>query len=135
MADQEVQTHDLVIIGAGPAALSAAVYTTREDIDTVLYEKGAIGGLAAITDLIDNYPGFPKGVTGLDLSEDLRLHAERFGAKIMLGEVSSLEDEGKFKKLVTTDGDINAKAVLIATGSDYKKIGVPGEVDYYARGV
>ena len=129
------EIHDLVIIGAGPAALSAAVYTTREDIDTVLYEKGAIGGLAAVTDLIDNYPGFDKGVTGLDLSDDLRKHAERFGADIRLGEVTSIKDEGLYKHLVTTDGDIFAKTVLIATGSDYKKLGIPGEADYYARGV
>jgi len=129
------EIHDLIIIGAGPAALSAAVYTTREDIDTVLYEKGAIGGLAAVTDLIDNYPGFSEGVTGLDLSDDLRKHAERFGADIRLGEVTSLVDEGLYKHLVTTDGDIYAKTVLIATGSDYKKLGVPGENEYYARGV
>jgi thioredoxin reductase (NADPH) len=132
-ADKEV--HDLVIVGAGPAALSAAVYTTREDVDTVLFEKGAIGGLAAVTDLIDNYPGFPKGVGGLDLAEDLRLHAERFGADIRLGEVLGIEDEGELKKLDTTDGDVYARAVLIATGSDYKKLGIPGEEDYYARGV
>lgn len=129
------EIHDLVVVGAGPAALSAAVYTTREDIDTVLYEKGAIGGLAAVTDLVDNYPGFNKGVTGLDLSEDLRKHAERFGADIRLGEVNSLKDEGLYKHLVTTDGDIYAKTVLIASGSDYKKLGIPGEADYYARGV
>src|SRR5277367_5591440 len=114
------EVHDLLIVGAGPAALSAAVYTTREDIDTVLYEKGAIGGLAAVTDLIDNYPGFPKGVTGLDLSDDLRKHAERFGADIRLGEVESIKDEGKYKRVATTDGDILAKAILIASGSDYK---------------
>ncbi len=129
------EIHDLLIIGAGPAALSAAVYTTREDIDTVLYEKGAIGGLAAVTDLIDNYPGFDKGVTGLDLSDDLRRHAERFGADIRLGEVNSLKDEGLYKHLVTTDGDIYAKTVLISTGSDYKKLGIPGEQEFYARGV
>lgn len=129
------ETHDLLVIGAGPAALSAAVYTTREDIDTVLYEKGAIGGLAAVTDLIDNYPGFFDGVTGLDLADNLRKHAERFGADIRLGEVTSLKDEGKYKHLVTTDGDIYAKTVLIATGSDYKRLGIPGEADYYARGV
>jgi len=129
------EVHDLLIVGAGPAALSAAVYTTREDIDTVLYEKGAIGGLAAVTDLIDNYPGFPDGVTGLDLSEDLRKHAVRFGADIRLGEVLSIKDEGKYKLVGTTDGDIYAKAVLIATGSDYKKLGIPGETEFYARGV
>ena len=129
------EIHDLVIIGAGPTALSAAVYTTREDIDTVLYEKGAIGGLAAVTDLIDNYPGYSKGVTGLDLSDDLRKHAERFGADIRLGEVLSLKDEGAYKLLDTTDGNVYAKAVLIATGSDYKKLGIPGETEYFARGV
>lgn len=128
-------THQVVMIGAGPASLSAAVYTTREDIETLLYEKGVIGGLAAITDWIDNYPGFPKGLAGLDLAESLRQQAERFGAKIELGEVLSIKDEGEYKRLETTDGDVLAQAVLIATGSDYKKIGVPGEQEYYARGV
>ncbi len=133
MADKEV--HDIVMIGAGPAALTAAIYTTREDIDTVLFEKGVIGGLAAVTDWVDNYPGFPKGIAGLDLAEGLREQAERFGAEIRLGEVMAISDEGKLKKLLTTDGDIYARAVLIATGSDYKKLGVPGEKEYYARGV
>lgn len=129
------ETHDLVIVGAGPAALSAAIYTTREDIDTVLYDKGVIGGLAALTDWIDNYPGFLKGISGLDLAEAMRGQAERFGADIRLGEVSEIHDEGEFKRVVTTDGDLLARTVLIATGSDYKKIGVPGEAEYYARGV
>lgn len=127
--------HDVVMVGAGPAALSAAIYTTREDIETVLYEKGAIGGLAAVTDWVDNYPGFPEGLSGLDLAENLRKQAERFGAKIELGDVMGITDEGEYKKLTTTDGDIYAKAVLIATGSDYKKLGIPGEQEYYARGV
>lgn len=129
------EVHDVVIVGAGPAALSAAIYTTREDIDTVLYEKGVIGGLAAVTDWVDNYPGFPKGLAGLDLAEGLRQQAERFGADIRLGEVLSIADEGTLKHLVTTDGDMYAKSVLIATGSDYKKINVPGEQEFYARGV
>lgn len=127
--------HDLVIVGAGPAALSAAVYTAREDIETVLFEKGAIGGLAAVTDWVDNYPGFAKGVSGLDLSAAMQAQAERFGAKIELGEVQKVESEDSLKKLVTTEGDKYTKAVLIATGSEYRKIGVPGEQEYYARGV
>lgn len=127
--------HDVVMVGAGPAALTAAIYTTREDIETLLYEKGVVGGMAAITDWIDNYPGFPKGLAGLEFADDLRLQAERFGANIELGDVSKIVDEGKYKRLETTDGDIYAKAVLIATGTDYKKIGVPGEKEYYARGV
>lgn len=133
MPDKEI--HDVLMIGAGPAALTAAIYTTREDIDTVLFEKGVIGGLAAVTDWIDNYPGFPKGISGLDLAQGLNDQAERFGADIRLGEVSKIEDEDKLKKITTTDGEIYAKSVLIATGSDYKKIGVPGEEEFYGRGV
>lgn len=127
--------HELVIIGAGPAALSAALYTSREDIDTVLFEKGAIGGLAAVTDWVDNYPGFAKGIAGLELSDAMRAQAERFGAKIELGEVTSVKSEGSLKKLDTTEGEMYTRAVLIATGNDYRKVGVPGEQEYYARGV
>jgi thioredoxin reductase (NADPH) len=123
------------MVGAGPAALSAAVYTTREDIKTLLFEKGVIGGLAAITDWVDNYPGFPKGIAGLELAENLRLQAERFGAVIELGDVTEIVDGKEYKTLKTTSGDIKAKAILIATGSDYKKIGVPGEAEFFARGV
>ena len=131
---QEKQ-YEVVAIGAGPTALTAAIYTTREDIETVLLEKGVIGGLAATTDWIDNYPGFPEGISGIDLSENLRKQAERFGAKIDLAEVSDVSYEDGLVKLSTTDGQISAKAVLIATGSDYKKLGIPGETEYYARGV
>src|SRR5687768_5919917 len=98
MADAK-ETHDLVIVGAGPSALAAAVYTTREDLDTVLFEKGVIGGLAAITDWVDNYPGFIKGISGLDLAGQLQGQAERFGADIRLGEVTSIVDEGTRKRL------------------------------------
>lgn len=136
MDQEQSNEHDLVIIGAGPAALTAAIYTTREDIDTVLYERGVIGGLAAVTDVIDNYPGFANGVKGLDLADDLRKQAERFGAKIELGEITAILDEGELKRLKTDSGeDILARAVLIAAGSDYNRTGVPGEERYYARGV
>src|SRR5882757_5206724 len=134
-AKQDIPKHDVIIIGAGPAALTAAIYTTREDIETLLFERGVIGGLAAVTDKIDNYPGFPEGVAGLQLADDLQKQAERFGAVIELGEVTAIKDEGTYKRLETTSGDMLARAILIATGSDYKKIGVPGEQEYYARGV
>lgn len=134
MTDEQ-KIHDVVMVGVGPAAMAAAIYTTREDIETVMYEKGVIGGLAAITDWIDNYPGFPDGISGLDLSENLRKQAERFGADIRLGEVTNIKDLGEYKELETTDGPVKAKSVLIATGSDYKKLGIPGEKEYYARGV
>ena len=126
---------DVVMIGAGPSALAAAIYTTREDIDTVLYEKATIGGMAAITDKVDNYPGFPDGVEGMKLAGELEKQAERFGAQIDFGDASAIRTDGKYK-IITIDGqDVKAKAVLVATGSDYKKLGVPGEAESYGRGV
>ncbi len=131
--DQKIR--DVVMIGAGPSALAAAVYTTREDIDTVLYEKGVIGGLAAITDWVDNYPGFVDGIAGLKLAEQLQGQAERFGAEIEFGEVSTIRDEGDVKVVVVDGQDVRARTVLIATGSDYNKLGIPGEAEFYGRGV
>lgn len=136
--DLKIEQYDVIMIGAGPSALSAAVYTTREDIGTVLLEKGVVGGLAAITDRVDNYPGFPDGVAGLDLAEKLEEQAERFGADIRYGEVSEITTHSDDHTVLikTIDDTIyKAKAVLIATGSDYRKIGVPGEEEYYGRGV
>lgn len=126
---------ELVMIGAGPSALSAAIYTTREDIDTTLYEKAVVGGLAAVTDMVDNYPGFPEGVEGMKLADQLQQQATRFGAKFEYGEISSIRDEGDYKTLVIDGKEVYARAVLIATGSDYNKIGVPGEAEFYGRGV
>lgn len=131
----KTKIHDVVMVGAGPTSLAAAVYTTREDIETLLLDKGVIGGLAAITDWVDNYPGFPEGISGLELAERLEKQAVRFGAKIDFAEVNSVKKEGDIIELDTTSGKIKAKAVLIATGSDYKRLGVPGEDNYYARGV
>jgi len=137
-SDTEAESviHDVIMIGAGPTSLAAAVYTSREDIQTLIFEKGIIGGLAAITDMVDNYPGFEEGVAGLDLAEKLQKQAERFGAKIELGEVQSVkkQEDGCFI-LQTTSGDMRAKTVLIGTGSEWKKIGVPGETEFYGRGV
>lgn len=127
--------HDVVMVGAGPSALTAAVYTTREDIETVLYEKGVIGGLAATTDMVDNYPGFPDGIEGLTLAGQLEKQAERFGAKIDFGEVESIRDAGDHKVLIIDGQEVLARTILIATGSDYVKLGIPGEAEYYGRGV
>jgi len=133
---QEDSMHDVIMIGAGPTSLAAAVYTSREDIGTLIFEKGIIGGLAAITDMVDNYPGFEEGVAGMDLADKLQKQAERFGATIELGEVQSVkkQDDGSFV-LQTTSGEMKAKSVLIGTGSEWKKIGIPGETEYYGRGV
>jgi len=129
------KVHDVVIIGAGPAALTTSIYLTREDIETLLLEKAIIGGMSAITDWIDNYPGFPDGISGLELADKLRQQAERFGAIINVGEVVGVEKVKQHIKVKTTDNQFLAKSVLIASGSDYKKIGITGEKQYYARGV
>lgn len=130
---QEVKS--VVMVGAGPSALTAAIYTTREDIDTTLYEKGVVGGLAAITDKVDNYPGFPDGVEGMALADRLQRQAERFGAKIEYGNVSAIRHEDGVNILTVDGNKVRAKAVLIATGSDYNKLNIPGEAEYYGRGV
>lgn len=131
----ETTVRDVVMIGAGPSALAAAVYTTRENIDTVLYERGVIGGMAAITDKVDNYPGFPDGIEGMRLAMQLQAQAERFGAEIELGDVSDIIDNGDTKTVIVDGKPVETKTVLIATGSDYNKIDVPGEAEYYGRGV
>ncbi|MFZ1360978.1 MAG: FAD-dependent oxidoreductase [Candidatus Saccharimonadales bacterium] len=127
--------HDTVMIGTGPSALAAAIYTTREDVETVLYEKGVIGGLAAITDKVDNYPGFPDGIEGMTLAGHLEKQATRFGANIEFGEVTSIRNDDGVKTLVIDGENVRARSVLIATGSDYNKLGIPGEAEYYGRGV
>ena len=127
--------HDVIMIGAGPTSLAAAVYTSREDIDTIIFEKAIIGGLAAITDMVDNYPGFEEGVEGMVLAEKLQKQAERFGAKIELGEVQSIKKVDGVFVLQTTSGEMKSKTVLIGTGSEWKKIGIPGEEEFYGRGV
>lgn len=127
--------HDLVMIGAGPSALAAAVYTTREDIETIIYEKSAVGGLAATTDMVDNYPGFPEGIEGPVLADQLQKQAERFGAQIEFGEVESIRNEGEYKIIIVDGSEVKARVVLIATGSKYGKINAPGEAENYGKGV
>ena len=127
--------HDVVMIGAGPSALTAAVYTTREGIDTVLYEKGAVGGLAATIDKVDNYPGFHEGIEGPELADNLEKQAKRFGADIKFGNVTSIRDGGK-TKTITVDGvEINTNSILIASGCSYGKLNIPGEAQYQGKGV
>lgn len=127
---------DLIIVGAGPSGLTGAIYTTREGIDTLVFEKGAVGGNAAITDRIENYPGFPEGITGLELSEKLKKQAVQFGAKLLAGvEVKKVSDEGEYKRVATSEGDFLAKAVLFSLGTYYKQLEVPGEKENIGRGI
>jgi thioredoxin reductase (NADPH) len=127
--------YDVAIIGAGPAALTAAIYTARDDLKTVVIEKGVTGGIPATIDIIENYPGFPDGIAGLELAEKLTAQAEKFGAKIELAEVTAIGSSKGIFCLTSSDGKFFAKTILIATGSDHKKLGIPGENEYYARGV
>jgi thioredoxin reductase (NADPH) len=127
--------HDLIIIGSGPAALTAAIYTAREDIETLVIEKGILGGVPATVDKIENYPGFPEGLPGLDLATKFQEQAERFGVKFELTEAVSVAPSGGCIAVKTSDGSFAAKALLIASGCDNKKLGVPGEKEYFAKGV
>lgn len=130
------QVHDVVMIGAGPTSLAAAVYTAREDIETLVLEKGIIGGLAAITDKVDNYPGFPEGIEGMELAENLRKQAERFGAVIESDEAQSItKNADNTFSIKTAIGEYQARAILIGTGSEWKKLGIPGESEFYGKGV
>lgn len=125
----------VVVIGAGPSALTAAIYLTREDVPTTVYERGVVGGMAAITDQIDNYPGFAEGVTGMKLAGELQKQAERFGADIQYGEATSLRAIDGGVEVVIDGAPVQASAVLLATGSNHRKLGVPGEDELYGRGV
>jgi len=126
---------DLVIIGAGPTALTAATYTAREDIDTIVYEKSVVGGVLATIDKIDNYPGFAEGVPGMKLASDMKEQAERFGAEVDYGEVSSLKVNDDKIELIVDSRPVLAKAVLIASGNERRKLSVPGEAELAGRGV
>lgn len=129
-------TWDCIMIGAGPTALSAAVYTSREDIKTLMIEKGVVGGLAAITDKVDNYPGFAEGISGLQLAEQLQKQAERFGAQIELDEVLKITRENDvFQVELASARTLQALTILIATGSEWKKLEIEGEAEFYGRGI
>lgn len=118
---------DLVIIGGGPAALTAALYAAREGLDVVTYEKEVVGGLTSSISELENFPGYPNGVTGMELTERMREQAEKFGAEIEYGEVTKIERDGKDLQLMVDGEKVAAKAVLIATGCKRANLGVPGE--------
>lgn len=130
--------YDLIIIGAGPAGLTSAIYTSRDGMKALVLEKAGAGGLVATTELVENYPGFPEGVAGADLMELFRQQAERFGAEIVeFDEVSEVVPVKKgLLEVRTGSGETyRGKAVIVATGSESKKLGVPGEKEFYGRGV
>jgi thioredoxin reductase (NADPH) len=116
--------------------LAAAIYASREGMSTLVIEKGVIGGMAAITDVIDNYPGFEDGVGGMELADHLYAQAKRFGAVVKTGvEATDLYREGDALTITTKKEPLTARAVLIATGSTYRQLGIPGEAELIGRGV
>ena len=129
--------YDLVIVGAGPTGLAAAIYTAREGLDTLIIERSGVGGQCAITERIDNYPGFPEGVEGADLADKLRAHAERFGVEVLPAQaVKSISTNGDYRVVTTETGDeYSSKAFLLATGTRYRRLNVPGEDDLIGAGI
>ena len=131
------RSYDLVIVGAGPAGLTAGIYAAREGLTTLIIERGGIGGQAAITREIENYPGFPETISGAQLAENLQRQAERFGVEVLAAQtVTSLEREGaQWAVNVETGEGYCASAVLLATGSTYRRLNIPGEEDFIGAGV
>jgi thioredoxin reductase (NADPH) len=128
--------NDLVIIGAGPAGLTAGMYASRARLDTVLIEKGIAGGQVITTEWIENYPGFDEGISGSDLSLKMKLHAVKFGLEITHAEVTRFSLNGKVKEITLDNGKtIETKSLIIATGATSKKLGIPGENEFRGRGV
>ncbi|MBI5493357.1 MAG: thioredoxin-disulfide reductase [Deltaproteobacteria bacterium] len=126
--------YDLIIIGGGPAGLTAGIYAQRAKLNTVLLEKQMVGGQIAVSDVIENYPGFPS-ISGAGLMEKFEEHAKGLGLKIQFTEVINITAEGKEKVVKTSDGDLRAKAIIVATGARPKRLGAPGEKELTGKGV
>jgi thioredoxin reductase (NADPH) len=129
--------YDLICVGGGPTSLTAALYAAREGLDVLVIERSALGGQAGITERLDNFPGFPEGVSGAEFADRLSAQARRFGVELLQAqEVKGLRAEGESRYVQTADGnEYGGRAVLIATGSTYKRLGVPGEDGLIGAGV
>jgi thioredoxin reductase (NADPH) len=126
--------YDLVIIGAGPAGLTAGLYAARARMNVLLIEKAVPGGQIIVTDWIENYPGFPEGISGFDLAEKMKLQAEALGLKMDTAEVQSLNLAPDVKEVIFQDKTIKAKSLIIASGASPKKLGI-GEDRFMGKGI
>lgn len=129
------RVYDTIIIGGGPAGYSAALYAARAGLDVLVTERAMPGGQAAITDIIENYPGFDEGIGGAELAIRMQRGAEAAGAVTEYREVLSLDLSGKIKKIETDGGTLLARTVIIATGADPRRLGIDGEEELLGRGV
>ena len=127
--------YDIIILGGGPAGYTAALYAARAGFEVLVIERLSIGGQMALTDIIDNYPGFDEGIDGITLGMKMQSGAHRFGAKTEYAEVTGVDFSGKIKKLFTTSGELWAKAVIIATGANPRVLGIEGEEALVGRGL
>ena len=133
--DNQNKIYDTIIIGGGPAGYTAALYAARAGLDTLVLERMSIGGQMALTDIIDNYPGFDEGIDGFTLGQRMQAGAERFGAGTEYASVSSASLEGDIKRLFTDIGELQARTVIIAGGANPRSLGLDGEDKYLGRGV
>ena len=125
----------LIIIGGGPAGLSAGLYATRARLHTLLIEKAILGGQILDAELVENYPGFPQGISGAELGSLMEQQATKYDLKTIMAEVEGIEIRGEEKIVNTSEGQFHAKAIIIASGSEHSKLGVPGEDELRGRGV
>jgi len=129
------QEYDVVIIGGGPAGLTAGLYTSRARLSSLLIERGMVGGQIVNAEQIDNYPGFPDGISGFELGDLLHRQAAKYGLETITAEATAIELQDNQKVVKTTEGDYACRAVIVTNGSDRVKLGVPGEEEFVGKGV
>ena len=132
---EATEVRDVIVVGSGPAGYTAALYTARAQLRPLVFEGSQYGGALMTTTEVENYPGFPDGVVGPELMDQIRTQAEKFGAELVTDDVVSVDLTGETKYVRTHDGEFAARSVIIATGSAYKKLGVPGEERLSGHGV